>query len=177
MANVFTRQIIKDTTEHAVIKLTASFDGSGQEDNPNRISANTLYGALNANTNPGLLSSGGSPLPYYGLNVYRVWYDTTNGATGDVELYWNANPVVTLLMLSGNSEYDGAGNWITIPNTARGTSNANGNIGIQTYGMGALANSIYNIVIELRKDNYDYSRGQDRDPGAFNYGTGHTITP
>ena len=43
--------------------------------------------------------------------------------------------------------------------------------------MGALANSIYNIVIELRKDNYDYSRGQDRDPGAFNYGTGHTITP
>jgi hypothetical protein len=35
--------------------------------------------------------------------------------------------------------------------------------------MGALANSIYNIVIELRKDNYEYSRGQDRDPAAFNY--------
>ena len=45
MANSFTYQVIKDTTEHVVIKLTASFDGSGQESNTSRIQANSLYGA------------------------------------------------------------------------------------------------------------------------------------
>jgi hypothetical protein len=100
MSNVYTYQVIKDTTEHVVIKLTGSFDGSGQEDNPNRIAANSLYGALNANATPGLLTSGGSALSYYGLNLHRLWYDTTNGTTGDVELYWNANPVKSLMILS-----------------------------------------------------------------------------
>ena len=49
MSNSFTYQVIKDTTEHAIIKLTASFDGSGQESNNSRIAANTLYGALATN--------------------------------------------------------------------------------------------------------------------------------
>ena len=49
MSNVYTYQVIKDTTEHCVIKLTASFDGTGQESNTSRISANTLYGALATN--------------------------------------------------------------------------------------------------------------------------------
>ena len=167
MANSYTTQIIKDTTEHVVIKLTASFDGTGQEDNPNRINASSFYGALNANTVPGLLSSGGSELSYYGLSVYRVWYDTTNGTTGDVELYWNANPVVTLMMLSGNSEYDAAGNWVTIPNAAKGTTDCNGDIGIRTRGM--VANTSYTIIMELRKENEYYQRGQFNDPAAFNY--------
>ena len=169
MANSYTTQIIKDTTEHVVIKLTASFDGTGQEDSPNRINASSFYGALNANTVPGLLSSGGSELSYYGLNVYRIWYDTTNGATGDVELYWNANPVVSLMMLSGNSEYDGAGNWVTIPNAAKGTNACNGDIGVRTRGM--VANTSYTIIMELRKENEYYQRGQFNDPSAFNYGS------
>ena len=169
MANSYTTQIIKDTTEHIVLKLTASFDGTGQEDNPNRINASSFSGALNANTVPGLLSSGGSELSYYGLSVYRIWYDTTNGTTGDVELYWNANPVVSLMMLSGNSEYDGAGNWVTIPNAAKGTNGCNGDIGIRTRGM--VANTSYTIMIELRKENEYYQRGQFNDPAAFNYGS------
>ena len=44
MANAFTYQVIKDTTEHTVIKLTGKFDGTGQEDNNRRITANTLSG-------------------------------------------------------------------------------------------------------------------------------------
>lgn len=165
-----TYQVIKDTTEHAVIKLTASWTDSVQEDNPNRIPASTLYGALNANATPGLLSSGGSALPYYGLSVNRLWYDTTNGTTGDVELYWNANPVYNLMILSGNSEYDGAGNWVTIPNAAKANNatDCNGDIGIRTRGM--VANTSYTIIIELRKDNTHYQRGHLSEPGAFNYG-------
>ena len=56
MSNSFTYQVLKDTTEHAVIKLTASFDGSGQESNAVRIQANTLVGAMDT-SKANLLSS------------------------------------------------------------------------------------------------------------------------
>jgi hypothetical protein len=166
MSNVFTYQVLKDTTDHAVIKLTGEFDGSGQEDNPNRISANSLYGALNANTTPGLLSQGGSPLPFYGLSIHRVWYDCVNPSNAFVDMYWNANPTITCLAMSGTYEYDGAGNFITIPNAAKGTTSCNGDIGIRTKGFGA--NTAYTIIVELRKDNAYYQRGQFNDPAAFN---------
>ena len=165
MANLFTYQVLKDTTEHAVIKLTGKFDGSGQEDNHARIVANTLSGALNANTVPGLLSDGGTALPYYGLAVNRVWYDCPKD--GDVQLFWHADTAISCLFLNSNGEYDGAGNWITIPNNARGTAGCKGDMGIQTRGM--IANSSYTIVIEFRKDNAHYQRGQFNDPAAFNY--------
>ena len=164
-----TYQILKDTTEHTVIKLTARWTDSVQEDNPNRISANTLYGALDANNIPlRTMASSNVAKPYYGLSVFRVWYDTVNATASDVELYWNADPVVSLMMLSGNSEYDGAGNWVTIPNAAKGNTGCNGDIGIRTRGY--TANNSYTIVIELRKDNEQYQRGQFNDPAAFNYG-------
>jgi hypothetical protein len=171
-----TYQVIKDTTEHVVIKLTASWDAtSSQEDNPHRIQANTFYGALNANATPGLLSDGGSALPYYGLSLYRLWYDTTNGTTGDVELYWYSTAKAnTLLMLSGNSEYDGAGNWVTIPNSAKGQAGCNGDIGVRTRGM--VANTSYTMLLELRKENEYYQRGHLTEPGAFNYGD-YSLTP
>ena len=172
MANAYTYQVIKDTTEHAVIKLTASFDGSGQESNVARVQANTLYGALNANTNPGLLTSGGSALSYYGLSVYRLWYDCST--TGDVELYWKASSHKTLMFLNGNGEYDGAGNWVTIPNNTAGTAGSNGDIGIVTRGM--VSGDSYTIILELRKDNAHYQRGQFNDPAAFNYGN-YSIRP
>lgn len=165
MANSFTYQVIKDTTEHVVIKLTAYFDGTGQESNSARIAANTLYGALNANATPGLLSSGGTALPYYGLQLNRLWYDCAAG--GDVQLYWTATTPVTLMNLNGNGEFDGMGNWTTIPNNAAGTTGCNGNIGVVTRGMAA--NDSYTMILELRKDNAYYQRGQFNDPAAFNY--------
>ena len=168
MANQFTYQVLKDTTEHVIVKLTGRFDTEVQEDNPNRISANSFSGALNANGTTGLLSQGGSALSYYGLTVHRIWYDTVNSASSDVELYWNANSAISLMFLSGNSEYDGAGNWVTIPNAAKNTSGCNGDIGIRTRGYGA--NTSYTIVMELRKENEYYQRGQFNDPAAFNYG-------
>ena len=168
MSNVFTYQVIKDTTEHAVIKLTASFDGSGQESNAVRIQANTLSGALDS-SKANLLSSTANtgPLSFYGLSVHRIWYDCA--ATGDVQLYWNANSPSTMVFLNGNGEYDGAGNWVTIPNTAAGTAGCKGDIGIVTRGM--VANDSYTIIMELRKDNAQYQRGQLTEPGAFNYGS------
>jgi len=163
--NVYTYQVLKDTTEHVIIKLTGKFDGSGQEENVARIKANSFYGALDANNN--LLITGNTAKPYYGLTVHRIWYDTYNGAGGDLELYWRADTPVTLAMLSGNAEYDGAGNWVTIPNNAKGTSGCTGDIGITSRAYAA--NCSYTIVMELRKENEYYQRGQFNDPAAFNY--------
>lgn len=165
-----TYQVIKDTTEHVIIKLTASWDAtSSQEDNPHRIQANTLYGALDT-SKANLLSSSANTgaLSYYGLSLHRLWYDTTNGTTGDVELYWYSTARAnTLLLLSGNSEYDGAGNWTTIPNDAQGQPGCNGDVGIRTRGM--VANTSYTIIAEFRKHNEYYQRGQLSDSGSFNY--------
>jgi hypothetical protein len=119
-----------------------------------------------------LLSSGGSSLPYYGLALNRLWYDC--GSEGDVQLYWKANTNIPLIIMNGNGEYDGMGNWTTIPNNARGTAGCNGDIGIITRGM--VANDSYTMVIELRKENEYYQRGQFNDPAAFNYGN-YSIDP
>jgi hypothetical protein len=165
MANSFSYQVLKDTTEHAIIKLTGRFDGSGQENNHARIAANSLYGALNSNTVPGLLSQGGTALPYYGLTLHRLWYDTSS--VGNVELYWHADTSIPMIFMNGNGEYDGAGNWVTIPNNAKDTAGCNGDIVINTRGM--IANDSYTIIAEFRKDNQYYQRGQFNDPAAFNY--------
>jgi hypothetical protein len=168
MANVFTYQVIKDTTEHAVIKLTGKFDGSGQEDNHFRIASNTLYGALDANNVPlrSSLSQSNTAKPYYGLAINRIWYDCSSD--GDVQLFWHADTAITCLYLNGNGEYDGAGNWTTIPNNAKGNAGCVGDIGIQTRGM--IANSSYTIILDIRKENEYYQRGQFNDPAAFNFG-------
>jgi len=176
MSNVFTYQVIKDTTEHAVIKLTGKFDGSGQEDNASRIQANTLYGALDANNVPlgSALSVSNTAKPYYGTTVHRIWYDCVNPQSADVELYWNSSNTAPIIFMSGTYEYDGAGNFVTLPNTEQGQPGCNGDIGIRTRGM--QANNSYTIIIELRKQNEYYQRGQFNDPAAFNYGD-YSIRP
>jgi hypothetical protein len=35
----------------------------------------------------------------------------------------------------------------------------------------------YTIILELRKDNAHYQRGQFNDPAAFNYGPNFTLRP
>lgn len=176
MSNSYTEQILKDTTEHVVIKLTGKFDGTGQENNHTRIVANSLYGAIATNGYLVANTQGGSantPLSYYGLALNRLWYDCAS--TGDVELYWHADVPVPLLFLNGNGEYDGAGNWITIPNNAKGTANCLGDILVITRGM--VANDSYTLIAEFRKDNQHYQRGQFNDPAAFNYGPNYSLRP
>jgi hypothetical protein len=48
MPNVYSIQTIKDTTEHAVIKLTAQFDGSGKKVIILELLLITLMAALDA---------------------------------------------------------------------------------------------------------------------------------
>jgi hypothetical protein len=164
MANVYTYQILKDTTEKAVIKLTATFDGTGQESNVSRISANTLYGALTSNNN---VIPNGTPLSYYGLTVTRIGYNIASQQKGYVQLFWTGSSAAnnsTIMNLDLSGEYSEDQGMVSIPNNAIG---ATGDIGVQTFGL--VANSAYTMVLELRKQNEYYSRGQFRDPAAFNY--------
>ena len=173
MANQFTYQVLKDTNQKAVIKLTGFFDGaSGDESNVARIAANTLYGALDANNVPlrSSLSLSNTAQSYYGLSIDKIWFEANFAGTGHARLFWNATTAKTIIGVTGQGvgAYNDNGNWVTIPNNAAGTAGCIGDIGIQTYG--ATANSTYNIVIELRKDNANYDRGQFEDPAAFNFG-------
>jgi hypothetical protein len=164
MANLYTYQVLRDTTEKAVIKLTANFDGSGQESNAYRIQANTLYGALTSNNN---VIPNGTPLSYYGLAVTRIGYNIASQQKGYIELSWTAAntaqsvPIMNMDLCGQYSEDQGM---VSIRNNA---PNATGDIGVTSFGM--IANTAYTLFIELRKENQYYQRGQFNDPAAFNY--------
>ena len=169
MANIYTYEVLKDTTQKAVIKLTANFDGSGQENNVSRIQANTLFGALDANNVPlyTSLSVSNTALPYYGITISRIGYNIASQQKGYVELFWSASnpannkPIFNMDLCGQYSEEQGM---VTIQNNAVG---ATGDIGVQTVGL--VANCAYTLIVELRKDNAYYDRGQFHDPAAFNY--------
>ena len=175
MANNYTYEILRDTTQKTVIKLTANFDGSGQESNASRIQANTLYGALDANGVPlyTSLSVSNTALPFYGLSISRIGYNIASQQKGYVELFWasstgNNTPIMNMDLSGEYSEDQGM---VSITNNAPGKT---GDIGVQTFGL--VANCAYTLFIELRKDNAYYQRGQFNDPAAFNYKP-YGITP
>jgi len=182
----FTYQVLRDTVTDSVIKLTGTFDGtSGQEANGARISANTLYGALDANGVPlyTSLSVSNTALSYYDLQLtglkYYVNFSTT-APLGSVEVYWNgagktqaaqyANSA-TIFHLNDSGEF-GLGEQLPsiLNNSGLGVAAnvGNGDLGVATQG--ATSNSAYTLIITFRKNNAMYQRGQFNDPAAFNYG-------
>jgi len=178
MANKFTYQVLRDTNTDAVIKITGNFDGSGNEANGSRIQANTLAGALDANSVPlhTALSVSNTALSYYDLQLtglkYYVNFPTSN--VGGVEVYWNgggANTAAqyansaTIFHLNLQGEFGLGEQLPAIYNNATG---GNGDIGIATQGQ--VANCSYTLIISLRKNNAMYQRGQITEPLAFNYG-------
>jgi hypothetical protein len=169
MSNIYTYEVLKDTTQKAVIKLTANFDGSGQEYNVARIQANTLYGALATNGYLLANTQGGAAntaLSFYNITISRIGYNIASQQKGYVELFWNAAntanivPIFNMDLCGAYSEDSGL---VTIRNNAVG---ATGDIGVATYGL--VANCAYTLIVELRKDNAMYQRGQFNDPAAFN---------
>lgn len=184
MSNKFTYQVLRDTNTDAVIKITGAFDGSGQEANGSRIQANTLYGALDANSVPlrTALSVSNTALSYYDLQVtgvkYYVNFPTSN--VGGVELYWNGGGATTsaqyansatIFHLNLQGEFGLGEQLPAIYNNATG---GNGDLGVMTTG--GTANSAYTLIVALRKNNQMYQRGQFNDPAAFNYGN-YKLTP
>ena len=175
MANSYTYQVLRDTTEKAIIKLTANFDGSGQEANTARIQANTLSGALATNGYLVANTQGGAantPLSYYGLSISRIGYNIASQQKGYVELYWTGNTSVPIMNMDLCGQYSEDQGMVSIKNNAVGPT---GDIGIATVGL--VANCAYTLFVELRKDNQYYQRGQFNDPAAFNYAPPYGVTP
>jgi hypothetical protein len=188
MANKFTYQILRDTVTESIIKLTGTFDGTGQEANNTRIQANTLYGALDANNV--LLRTSASlsntALSYYDLQLTGLKYFVNfpvSGTIGSVEIFWNGGAAgsssanqyansATIFHLQGQGEFGLGEQLPSILNNAAG--NPIGDIGV--YTTGATAGCAYTLVLCLRKNNQMYQRGQFNDPAAFNYGS-YKLTP
>ena len=155
--------------------LTANFDGSGDENNPYRIQANTLYGALDANGVPlnSALSVSNTALSYYGLSVSRIGYNIASQQKGYLELFWtngaNTAQSVPIMNMDLCGQYSEEQGMVSIYNN--GAVDKTGDIGIRTFGLGYTANTAYTLFVELRKQNEYYQRGQFNDPAAFNYGS------
>jgi len=197
MANKYTIQTLRDSTSDAIIKITGTFDGTSNELNVSRISANSLYGALDANNVPlrTSLSSSNTAKPYYDLQLTGVSYfvNMTQGS-GAVEIFWSGYGATvaaayanssTIFHLNQQGDYGNiAGSQLpAIPNNAPNLLNnvsitaantALGDIGIATQGVAA--NSAYTLILSLRKNNAMYQRGQFNDPAAFNF-TPYNLTP
>ena len=178
MSNKFTYQILRDTNTDAVIKLTGVFDGSGQEANNSRIAANSLFGALDANSVPlrSNLSVSNTALSYYDIQLtglkYYVNMPTSNNL-GTVEVFWNgggSNLVnqyansATIFHLNGDGEF-GLGE--QLPAIYNNSTGGNGDVGV--YTQGATSNCSYTLILTFRKNNAMYQRGQFNEPAAFNY--------
>ena len=190
MANKYTYQILRDTTTDAVIKLTGTFDGTSNEMNVSRISANTLANALANNGNLLANSNANTALPYYDLQLTGLKYYVNFPATtplGSVEIFWSGNNATgtaasayansaTIFHLNSQGEFGLGEQLPSIMNNTNNSSNTagNGDIGVATQG--ATANSAYTLIISVRKNNAMYQRGQLNDPAAFNYGP-YKLTP
>jgi len=180
MANKFTYQVLRDTQTDAVIKLTGTFDGSGQEANNTRIAANSLSNAVATNGYLVANSSGGAAntaLSYYDLQLTGLKYFVNMPTTtvGSVEVFWNgggANAAAqyansaTIFHLNGDGEF-GLGE--QLPSITNNSVNFPlGDLGV--YTSGATANCSYTLIVTVRKNNAMYQRGYMNDPAAFNYG-------
>lgn len=162
MAN-FTYEILKDTTKQTVIKITG-IDLTSDESSPSKIVANSLYRALDVNNN--LLVTGNTAKPFYGLSVYRIWYDIGFKDNNAIAyLTWKDANNTPIISMSGCGEYNTSGNWIAIRNPMN--SGATGDIGFFTKNV---VSGSYSVIIELHKDNNYYDAGQLIEPNAFNYG-------
>ena len=186
MANKFTYQVLRDTTTDAVIKLTGTFDGTGQEQNNTRIAANTLANALATNGFLVANNQGGAAnttLSAYTLQVTGLKYFVNFPATaplGSVEIFWNGGGAsaaaqyansATIVHVNSQGDFGNGEQLPSIPNNSVG---GNGDIGV--YTQGATSNSAYTLIVTVRKGNDTYQRGQLNDPAAFNYGA-YKITP
>lgn len=166
----FSYQILKDTTQTAMIKLTG--EGlTSDETSPYKISANSLSGALN--TVGTLLSEGGTAKSYYDLTLYRLWYDINFNTGASAVLTWNGTTPKTIFTMGWSGEYNTEGNFAAIPNNNKGNPGVIGDVGFYTSGV---TKGSYTIIVELVKNSLDYNNGQLTEPSAFNYGN-YSITP
>lgn len=184
MSNKFTYQVLRDTQTDAVIKITGTFDGSGQEANGARIAANSLSNALDSSKANLLASTANTgPLSYYDLQLTGLKYyvNFPTQTVGGVEVFWNgggsnyANQYAnsaTIFHLNGQGEFGLGEQLPSILNNSAGPTL--GDIGVATQG--ATANCAYTLILEVRKNNSMYQRGQFNDPAAFNYGQ-YSIKP
>lgn len=163
----YRKQTIKDTTREAVIKLTGIIDATQPFADPanTTIIVSGLSGALDTNNAVAPLAN----------SVYRGFYNTqikkinyvvaADTLYGVVTLNWrgaNSNTIIASLQGAGTIDFEQMGGLINF--NADGKT---GNTGDIFVGANGVAAGGYTLIVHLKKDNNDFSAGQERDPALI----------
>lgn len=164
MATVLTTQTLVDTNRHTVIKVVGT---GGTDANVKLVVAANLAFAINAT---GVVSAV-NPKRLNRIAIKRIWGQGQITAPNAVTLKWGGNSNSSIVTFgSGWFDYNfdsgSTQGTIEIPDTA----NCTGDI---LFSSTAGATDSWTMFIDLKKDGRDYDQGQNRDPIAYNYGTGH----
>jgi hypothetical protein len=165
MANQNLVQKLVDTNKRAIVKMTGTFDGTGQETGVIKIDVSSL--ALTLNANNLLMSSNTHPKSSYRIYPTKIIYNVAI-RNGHARLFYDAvggSLDGTIATLSGAGVIDTENIVISNP---LDIANSNGDICLST--LGAQANDAYTILIDVKKDARDYDQGQAAEPAAFNKG-------
>ena len=162
MANKILQQRLADTTKRTLTKVVLISDGTN-EANTLLIDASSLRFALNANGY--IMVSNTHPKPAYRTTIKNLAGNLKSN-TGTIRLQWHGDSNSEIIAVgSGSFEYrfEGYIDGGAIPNPE---ANATGDILITTVGL--VAGDVATLIIDQRKDNYDFDAGQTADPYAFN---------
>ena len=163
MATVVTTQTLVDTNRSSVIKVVGT--GGGDSNTTLVVAANLAF-AINATGKVSTLN----PKRLNRIAVRRAWGHGQMGIANNVTLRWGGNNNTAIVTFgAGPFNYsfasDSSPGNIKIPDTA----NSTGDI---YFSSTAGATDSWTLFLEIKKDGSDYDQGQNRDPAAFNYGTG-----
>lgn len=161
MPTVANTQVLFDKTHEARIKLTAAFDGTGQEINQVKITPVTLRGALN--TTGHILAGNTNPRPFYNVAVKALTWSIVGGGRVDLRFDYTGGNNLILSLQGDGSLPAGRGPGLEIHPYGANASN----ISVTTTGLNA--NAGYTVILDLRKEPTHFDQGQWQDKAAFNF--------
>jgi len=137
-------------------------DGTN-ETNSTLIDVSNLAFALNANGY--IMSSNTDPKTTYRTTIKRI-VGNLKSTNGTIRLQWHGDANSEIVAF-GNGPIDyNFDSMIDGGSISNPEANSSGDILITTTGLAS--GDVATIILDVRKNNYDYDAGQTADPAAFN---------
>ena len=162
MANTIRNQRLVDSTKRSLVKVVLVSDGTN-ETNSTLIDVSNLAFALNANGY--IMSSNTDPKTTYRTTIKRI-VGNLKSTNGTIRLQWHGDANSEIVAF-GNGPIDyNFDSMIDGGSISNPEANSSGDILITTTGLAS--GDVATIILDVRKNNYDYDAGQTADPAAFN---------
>jgi hypothetical protein len=144
------------------VKVVLVSDGTN-ETNSTLIDVSNLAYSLNANGY--IMSANTDPKETYRTTIKRI-VGNMKSTNGTIRLQWHGDANSEIVAF-GNGPVDyNFDSMIDGGSISNPEANSSGDILITTTGLAA--GDVATIIIDVRKNNYDYDAGQTADPAAFN---------